>query len=377
MTIFKRLPSASFAALLLGATAIGGGPAAADQVFADDVIIQGSLCVGFDCVNNENFGSDTIILKENNLRIFFNDTSNTGSFPNNKWRLIANDSVNGGANYFAIEDSTAGRQIFRVDAGARANSIYVSSTGKVGFGTSTPVLPLHELQGDTPALRLQQDGSSGFTPQTWDIAGNEANFFVRDVTNGSLLPFRIRPGAPTSSLDIAATGNVGIGVASASAPLTVQRNSASFTTMALLQNLGAGGIGFRLQNSVANIDFNNTAGEFRINFNDGDPQELALDTNGNLRIAGTITTSGSCSGGCDRVFDAGYKIPTIAEHAKVMWEDKHLPAVGSTPENGPFNLTQKVTGLLNELEKAHIYIAQLNRRLEVLESKVKSARKKQ
>jgi len=34
------------------------------------------------------------------------------------------------------------------------------------------------------------------------------------VTSGSRLPFRIRPGAPTSSIDISATGNVGIGTAS-------------------------------------------------------------------------------------------------------------------------------------------------------------------
>src|SRR6185369_3843988 len=54
----------------------------------------------------------------------------------------------------------------------------------------------------------------GFTAQTWDIAGNEANFFVRDVTGGSRLPFRIRPGAPTSSIDIDASGEVGIGTAS-------------------------------------------------------------------------------------------------------------------------------------------------------------------
>jgi len=39
------------------------GAASADQVIADDVIIQGSTCVGFDCVNNENFGVDTIRLK--------------------------------------------------------------------------------------------------------------------------------------------------------------------------------------------------------------------------------------------------------------------------------------------------------------------------
>jgi hypothetical protein len=76
------------------------------------------------------------------------------------------------------------------------------------------VLDLHINTGNTPAHRLEQNSSSGFIAQTWDIAGNEANFFVRDVTGGSRLPFRIRPGAPTSSIDINASGNVGVGTAS-------------------------------------------------------------------------------------------------------------------------------------------------------------------
>ena len=51
-------------------------------------------------------------------------------------------------------------------------------------------------KNDTPGIRLEQDNTGGFAPQTWDIAGNEANFFVRDLTGGSKLPFRIRPGRP-------------------------------------------------------------------------------------------------------------------------------------------------------------------------------------
>ena len=41
-----------------------------DAVTADDAIITGSLCVGFDCLTDgsENFGFDTIRMKENNLR---------------------------------------------------------------------------------------------------------------------------------------------------------------------------------------------------------------------------------------------------------------------------------------------------------------------
>jgi endosialidase-like protein len=190
-----------------------GTPTTDDQVIADDLIVQGSGCFGFDCVNNESFGFDTIRLKENNTRIKFEDTS-AGAFPSNDWQLTANDSASGAANKFSIEDITGSKVPFTVTAGAATNSIFVDSTGRVGFRTSTPVLDLHVSTSNTPALRLEQTNSGGFTAQTWDIAGNEANFFVRDVTGGSRLPFRIRPGAPTSSLDISADGAIGIATAS-------------------------------------------------------------------------------------------------------------------------------------------------------------------
>jgi hypothetical protein len=97
----------------------------------------------------------------------------------------------------------------------------VDSGGRVGIRTATPVLDLHVNTSNTPAMRYEQNNSGGFTAQTWDVAGNEANFFVRDVTGGSRLPFRIRPGAPTSSIDISATGDVGIGTASPGAKLHI------------------------------------------------------------------------------------------------------------------------------------------------------------
>ena len=189
-----------------------------DDVIPDDLIVQGSACVGLDCVNGEVFGFDTIRVKENNTRIQFDDTSGAG-FATNNWQIRANGSGGGAASFLAFVDqgatgnSESGTIVFEVDAGAAANSLRVSSTSRVGLRTATPVLDLHINTSDTPAHRLEQNSSGGFSAQTWDIAGNEANFFVRDVTSGSRLPFRIRPGAPTSSVDIAASGNVGIGTA--------------------------------------------------------------------------------------------------------------------------------------------------------------------
>lgn len=220
-----------------------------DHVILDDLIVDGSMCVGFDCVNGESFGFDTFRLKENNLRIHFDDTSVAASYARNDWRIIINDSANGGASYFGVEDATAGRRVFSLEAGAPSHSLYVDDGGRLGIRTSTPSVDIHVKDGDTPTLRLEQDGSSGFAPQTWDVAGNETNFFVRDVTNGSTLPFRIRPDAPTSSLFIDTDGDVGVGTASPDYSFEVERTGtgaqvvATRTDGATMEFSSTGGFG--------------------------------------------------------------------------------------------------------------------------------------
>lgn len=176
-----------------------------------DGVIQGSLCAGFDCPAAPAFGFDTFRMQENNLRIHFDDTSAGATFPGNDWRLIANDSGNGGANLFALEDSTAGRRIAVFEAGAPVNSLYLEADGDVGLGTNNPVVELHIVDGDGPTVRLDQNGSAGFGTQVWDMVGNETNFFIRDTTNGSALTFRIQPGTDADTLVLDNEGQVSIG----------------------------------------------------------------------------------------------------------------------------------------------------------------------
>ncbi len=214
MSTMKNLLKITVSLLFLMSTFVQ-----ADQIILDDLIVDGSACIGFDCVNGESFGFDTLRLKENNLRIKAQDTSSSASFPSNDWQITFNDSSNGGANKFSIDDIDGGRTPFTIEAGAPSHSLYVEDGGWVGLGTSTPVVELHIKDGDSPTLRLEQDGSSGFTPQTWDVAGNETNFFIRDATNGSKLPFRIKPGAPSNSIYIDTDGDVGLGTTSPDARL--------------------------------------------------------------------------------------------------------------------------------------------------------------
>ncbi|MDQ2092202.1 hypothetical protein [Marimonas arenosa] len=366
----------------VAALGLGAGLAQADQVFNDDVIVDGSLCVGFDCVNGESFGFDTIRLKENNVRIKFDDTSASASFPNRDWQLTANDSANGGANKFSIDDVTGNRTPFTIEAAAPSHSLYVDDGGRIGFGTSTPAVDLHSVSGNTPTLRLAQDGSSGFASQTWDLAGNETNFFIRDASNGSTLPFRIRPGSPSNAIYIDTDGDVGFGDSSPDASVDIQgsggdtklrleETNASSAARTVAEFINNGRPDLVLANSSTSNEWS-IGGGTNIVMKAGalgstpgsKTTHFTLTNSGDLTITGTLTTGGTtCGGGCDLVFTDDYDLPSVKEHAEKMFALGYLPNVGPTIENQPINLSDKLGRMLNELEHAHIFIAQQDERL--------------
>lgn len=408
-------------AFTLGATGFGS-TASADVVHLDDVIITGSLCVGFDCNNGETFGFDTIRLKENNVRIKFDDTSASGSFPNRDWQLTANDSANGGANKFSIDDITGGRTPFTIVGNAPNNALFVDAAGRLGLGTATPSVEIHSKNGDSPTLRLEQDGSSGFGLQTWDVAGNEANFFIRDVTNGSKLPFRIQPGADSNSIYIASTGNIGLGTTSPDAGLHViggetagllvdntdngasnafahfrtQNGSPSVPTMMiqdtsvtsgirrLLELKNNGGVSVVLQNDNSNVRWavvNENAANSSFLINDADSNgaspELTLDRSGNLTILGTITSGGTTLNVPDYVFGEDYKLMPLNELANFVEINSHLPKIPSAAEinsNG-ININEMQMALLEKVEELTLYTLKQEEMILALSAELKTLQK--
>ncbi len=263
------------------------GGIAKDQVILDDLIVDGSICAGLDCVNGESFGFDTLRLKENNLRIKAQDTSNSASFPTVDWQITFNESSNGGLSKFSIDDIDAGRTPFTIEASADANSLYVDTGGRIGFGTNSPVVELHVKDGDTPTLRLEQDGSSGFTPQTWDVAGNETNFFIRDATTGSRLPFRIRPAAPSNSIFVDTDGDVGLGTSSPEAQLHVSDSGVVLLDVSSTATSGDAAQ-IRLRSGAENrrLVSRNAAGDTQ--------SQIAFDDAGVFRFLGENNNSDVC-----------------------------------------------------------------------------------
>ena len=113
----------------------------------------------------------------------------------------------------AYVDAAADQTIAQVLAeGNDAAGADLLGVDQLGLGTtSVPAanLRLQIRHGNTPGLRLEQTNEQ-FAAQTWDVAANEVSFFVRDVTSGSRLGFRIGPGAPTNSLVVDGAGRVGL-----------------------------------------------------------------------------------------------------------------------------------------------------------------------
>ena len=97
---------------------------------------------------------------------------------------------------------------------------------------------------------------------------------------------------------------------------------------------------------------------------------------GTVHPAGTLDVNGSIyqSGGvlhADYVFEDDYRLESIEAHSESMWREKHLPAVGPGEKDADgreyVEYGARIRGILEELEKAHIYIEQLHNQNKSLE----------
>ncbi|MFZ7092562.1 hypothetical protein [Primorskyibacter sp. 2E233] len=364
-----------------GAVALGAAaPVAAQNLINQNTTILSNLCVGSACASTETYAEpvqESIVrISNNRVRIEMVDGSNpNGDFPTNDWSIFTNDPDQFGQSYFAVSDDETGRIPFRIDAGAPTNSLFVSDTGRLGLGTSTPTTTLHIEDGSLAAMRLHRNPMRGFPDADWRLDVGGTGLFFTDLAQGTAVMV-LENGAPPSALRVRQNGNVGLGFSAPTAALHVRRVDG--TASVLVENASGspsaaremfkmannGGSYFTLDNTQSGTTWyfvHENAAPNRFIIADGvnDGPELTVSADGDLEIQGQLFTAGSCVTGCDRVFDEDYPLPTIPEQAAMMRANKHLPNVGPTPEDGPFNVSTMTTGMLNELEKAHLYIAQL------------------
>lgn len=173
------------------------------------------------------------------------------------------------------------------------------------------------------------------------------------------------------AMEITASGDVGIGTNTPTSRVHVF-NTVDENTSILVQNTNASNTELNLNNAIREWKFrNNRVGNFVINTPGDLGFELMLNDAGDLTIQGELVTAGpSCSAGCDEVFRLGDDLESIEEHAAFMWKQGFLSGIGPTDPHAAINLSTRSGTLLNELEKAHIYIDQLNQEVKALRQQI-------
>lgn len=138
----------------------------ADQVIADDLVVThtadftagGSMCIGLECVDGEEFGYDTLRLKGDDPQIGFVDTSSSASFPTNDWAMgITDNAVNGPARFFIKDISNASTALL-LEAGV---------TGGVAIGSNSTLVENAISFGSAGAERRITNVADG-------VAGSDA-----------------------------------------------------------------------------------------------------------------------------------------------------------------------------------------------------------
>jgi hypothetical protein len=213
------------------------------------------------------------------------------------------------------------------------------------------------------------------------VAGNESNLFIRDVTNGSKLIFRIQPNTPKDTLCLKSGGRIGLGTWSPSATLELQRTSEDAEAL-LNRTDGASGIFSAGADAVVFGSKTNHPVHFWAN----DLQVATLDTGGNMLLLGNLELGSSRELKQDiKPVDIAEAIKALKELRPVKFKYKSRPtdenigfiaedvpdlvATESRKTTSPMDVVAVLTRVVQEQQKT---IAELSKKLSDLENEIKA-----
>ncbi len=182
--------------------------ALADQVITDDVVIKGSMCVGTQCSDNQDFGFDTVIYQSDDPSIRFQDTSITATFPTSDWVLGFTDEGSTVIPYFYLRDEDQGVNLLVLQSGNSggvalgAQSTVESDAISVGNSDNTRrIMFVADGIDDSDAVTMGQFTTFTTTAQTNTATEiSDLNSNISDVQT-SISALQVRIDALTDRLD--------------------------------------------------------------------------------------------------------------------------------------------------------------------------------
>lgn len=212
-------------------------PAVGDVVVYSDAKWKNRVCLGNGGHPGYDFGDNVFVLASDTLRIYFFDTSTSGSFPSNDWKMVFNDLQLGGDSYFAIFDSTYRTTPFKLMAGATNHSLFVDENSNMGIGNTHPTEKL-EVTDNVSATHFIGNGSSltgllGVT-STVENTGTTTIAADSDADNVGQIEFQTQG---TTKLLIDNDGKVIVGSSVPSVEFDAEGKNAKFNSLEVSGNV--------------------------------------------------------------------------------------------------------------------------------------------
>ncbi|MCP4545126.1 MAG: SlyX family protein, partial [bacterium] len=219
----------------------------------------------------------------------------------------------------------------------------------------------HMVSGYELAIRFEQDTSGGDTAQTWDLAANDDEFSLTDVTNSSAVPLLIEAGTPADTIYVDSAGYVGLGTNSPSQIIHIKDDA---NPAILIENPDAYPDGDEWVIRVWDD------GSFRLSEVGSGVVELLIDKDGtvelvevfelqpdgDLIIDGALTTATTTYP--DYVFEDDYPLMPLPDLAGYIAEHRHLPnvpTVGDVDGGARVNMSELQISLLRKVEELTLY----------------------
>lgn len=264
--------------------------------------------------------------------------------------------------------------------GVNASDLVISSTGKIGIGTSQPSEKLDvagniNMNATNPTLQLQNAGvDKGFV----QLSGDDLRMGTNTSNDNGKFIVRVNG---LENFAVTGTGNVGVGTISPATKLHIAGNTRMVNTGEVLRIDGStptinfynnGSFKSFLQHSTSGLYMGVNSGNIQL-----DAVQIAIGQVVSGASAYKLSVTGKIiceevrvklvsSGWPDYVFAGDYKLPPLREVEQFIKSNKHLsniPSASEVEKNG-IEIGDMQKRMMEKIEELTLYVIDLQKQIE-------------